>query len=85
MPGAVAHQRIGTDRTPVVEVLEDLQALLDDAVRLRTLDVRDEADAAGVVLVGRVVQPVLRGLGAFGERRRRLQERLGNRLGHGFS
>jgi hypothetical protein len=47
----VAHQRIGTDRTAVVEVLEDLQTLLDDAVRLLALDVRHEADTAGVVLV----------------------------------
>ena len=31
--GAVAHQRIGADRAAVVEVLEDLQALLDDRVR----------------------------------------------------
>jgi hypothetical protein len=29
--GAVAHQLVGTHRTPVVQVLQDLQALLDDA------------------------------------------------------
>jgi len=40
----------------VVEVLEDLQALLDDGVRPVALDVGDEADAAGVVLVCGVVQ-----------------------------
>ena len=44
----------------MVEVLEDLQALLDDLVALLALDVGDEADAAGVVLVVRVVQ-TLRG------------------------
>ncbi|AJX01694.1 hypothetical protein BM45_3124 [Burkholderia mallei] len=57
---AVAHQRIGADRAAVIEVLEDLQALLDDFVALLALDVSDEADAAGVVLVLRVVQ-TLRG------------------------
>jgi hypothetical protein len=40
----------------VGEVLEDQQALLDDLVALLPLDVRDEADAAGVVLIGRVVE-----------------------------
>ena len=54
--GAVAHQLVGADRAAVVEVLEDLQALLDDGVGLVALDVGDEADAAGVVFVGRVVQ-----------------------------
>ena len=53
--GAVACQRIGADRAAMGEVAQDLQALLDDGVALRALDVRDEADAAGVVLVGRIV------------------------------
>ena len=48
--GAVAHQLVGADGAAVVEVLEDLQALLDDRVRFLARDVRDEADAAGVVL-----------------------------------
>jgi hypothetical protein len=53
---AVAHQRIGADGAPVVEVLENLQALLDDFVTLVTLDMGDEADAAGVMLILRVIQ-----------------------------
>jgi hypothetical protein len=56
--GAVAHQRIGAYRAPVVEVYEDLEALRDDVVGLPTAHVGDEADAAGVVLVPRVVQPL---------------------------
>ena len=31
--GAVAHQLVGADRAAVVEVGQDAQALLDDAVR----------------------------------------------------
>ena len=54
--GAVAHQLVGADRAAMVEVLEDLQALLDDGVRFAAGDVGDEADAAGVVLVGGRVQ-----------------------------
>ncbi len=68
--GAVAHQRVGADRAAVVEVLEDLQALLDDRVRLQALDVRDEADAAGVVLVGGRIEAGARGVRHL-ERRRR--------------
>ena len=59
--GAVAGQRVGADRAAVGQVLQDLQALLDDGVALRALDVRDEADAAGVVFVGRVVETLLAG------------------------
>src|SRR5487761_2210935 len=54
--GAVAHQRIGTDRAAMVEVDEDFQALADDVVRLAALDVHHEADAARIVLVARIVQ-----------------------------
>ncbi len=56
---AVAHQLVGAHRAAVVEVLEDLQALLHDGMRLRALDVRHEADATGVVFTRRVVEPVL--------------------------
>jgi hypothetical protein len=62
---AVAHQLVGTHRTAVVQVLEDLQPLLDDAVRSHALDVGDEADAAGIVLVSRAVQAVGGGGGKF--------------------
>jgi hypothetical protein len=50
--GAVAHQPVGADRSAVIQVLEDLQTLLDNRVRLSPGDVGDEADAAGIVLVG---------------------------------
>ena len=55
--GAVAHQRVGTDRAAVVQVLEDLEPLRDDRVRLAPRDVGDEADAARVVLVLSRVEP----------------------------
>jgi hypothetical protein len=56
--GTVAHQRVRTDGTPVIQVLQDQQALLDDRETLRTPDVRYKTDAACVVLVGRVVKPL---------------------------
>ena len=58
--GAVAHQRIGADRAAMLEVLEDGEAVLDDPVRLASLEVDDEADAAGVVLGARIVQVLAR-------------------------
>src|ERR1700685_3967173 len=42
----------------MVEVDEDLQTLLEDAVRLSVLHVGDEADPAGITFVGGVVQPL---------------------------
>ena len=47
-------------RAPVEQVDEQLQRLADDAVGLLTLDVDDEADPAGVVLVPRIVEPLRR-------------------------
>jgi hypothetical protein len=67
--GAVAHELVGTDRPPVVQVFKNLQALLHDGVRLLALDVRHKADAAGIVLVGRVVQTGSMQFGFFGCRR----------------
>ena len=55
---AVAGVRLAPARAAVLQVLEDLQRLLQDRVRPAALDVDDEADAAGVVLVARVVQAV---------------------------
>ena len=54
--GAVAHQRVGADRAPVVQVLQDQQALLDDRMALVALDMGDETDAAGIVFIGGIVQ-----------------------------
>ena len=65
---AVAHQLVGADGAAVVEVLQDLEALHDDRVRLEALDVGHEADAAGVLLVGGVIQPA-RGRGGDVDRR----------------
>jgi hypothetical protein len=57
-PGTVAHQRVGTNRAAVIQVLQDQQALLDDRVTFLAPDVRYKTDATGVVLVGWVVKPL---------------------------
>ena len=54
--GAVAGRRLAAAGAAVQQVDQDAQPLLDDGVRAAALDVDDEADAAGVVLVRRVVQ-----------------------------
>ena len=46
--GAVAGLRIGAARRAMREPAQDLEALVDDGARPLALDVRDEADAAGV-------------------------------------
>ncbi len=73
--GAVAGVHLASTRAPVEQVDEQLQRLADDGVRPLALDVNDEADSAGVVLVLRVVQP-LRG--------RRLETGVWQRLVHMF-
>src|SRR5205807_8749915 len=55
---AVGELGIPADRTAVGEVSQDRQPLLDEGVRLPALDVRDEANAASVVLVVRVIEPL---------------------------
>ncbi len=57
--GPVPHQVVGADRAAVVEVFQNLQRLLHDRMALLALDVRDEADAARIVFVRRVVQAAL--------------------------
>jgi len=47
----------------------ELERTLHDVMRLVTLDVRHEADAAGVVLVGAVIQTVFLQMLDFGSRR----------------
>jgi hypothetical protein len=62
-PGTVAHQLVRADGAPMVQVLEDQQALRNDLMRPMPLDVRDEADTAGIMLASRRVHPVLAGVG----------------------
>ncbi len=59
--GAVTRVDLAAAGAAMVEVLEDLDALFDDGVRFATLDVHDEADAAGVMLELRVIEALLRG------------------------
>jgi hypothetical protein len=54
-PRPVAQQGIGADRTAVVQIEQDFETLFDDTVGFLALDVRDKADAAGVMFVPGVV------------------------------
>jgi len=58
--GAVALQWVGADRAAMGQVLEDQQPLVDDGMAPGALDIGDEADAAGVMFVGGVVQALRR-------------------------
>ena len=51
---AVAHQPVGADGAAMLEIVENLQPVIDDAMRLLVLQADDEADAARVALVQRV-------------------------------
>jgi hypothetical protein len=58
--GAVAGARIGPYRPAVLEVEQDGQRILDDLMRLASLDVGNEADAAGILVACRVIEPARR-------------------------
>jgi hypothetical protein len=55
-PGAVGELRVPAHRAAMRQVAQHREPLLDDRVRLLALDMRHEADAAGVVLVCGIVQ-----------------------------
>jgi hypothetical protein len=61
---AVARLRVRADRAAMLEVFENPQAVLDDLVGFSVVDVRNEADAAGIVLVTGVIETL-----RFGETR----------------
>ena len=71
---AVAHHGIGADRAAVGKVFQNREALFDDGVALAVFQIGDEADAAGIFLVGRIVEALCvrqagimhRGLGGLG-------------------
>src|SRR5439155_11816423 len=64
----VGELRVIAHGAAVSEVSQHRQALLDDGVRLPALDVGYEADAAGVMLVVRVIQALsLQGHGGTNE------------------
>ena len=54
--GAVATIRIAADRTAVLEVAQHLEGLLHQLMAAHPLEVDDEADPAGIMLVGGVVE-----------------------------
>ena len=56
---AVARVGFAAASAAVIHVAQRLGGVADDAVAAHALDVGDEADAAAILLVGRVVQPVL--------------------------
>ena len=58
--GAVAHARIGADRAAMLEVEQNGEAVVDDLVRLASLEIGDEADAAGILLERGIVKAAAR-------------------------
>ena len=55
-PAPVAERRISPDRAAMVEVGKDLQPLFENVMGLPVFHVGNEADAAGIMLIGRIVK-----------------------------
>lgn len=60
--GTVAAEGVSPDRAAVIQVMQDEERVLNHLMRDTALDIRDETDAAGVVLCLRCVQSVLGGI-----------------------
>jgi len=59
--GAIAGSGIATASAPVRQVDQNLDAFADDVVRPLALEMRNEANSAGIVLVARVIKALRRG------------------------
>ena len=59
-PGAVAGLGIATARSPVRQIDQNLDSLLDDLMALLTANARDKTDSARVVLVRRIIKTLRR-------------------------
>ncbi len=57
----VTGLRVRAHRATMVEVREDRQAMPDDRVALAVLDIRHEADTAGILLVAGIIKTLRRG------------------------
>ncbi len=53
---AIAHQRIGTDRTAMGEVFQHLEAAFHDLMRLLALHMRNETNAARIMFIARIIK-----------------------------
>ena len=58
--GPVAALLVGALRAAVVQVLQDLQRIVDDAVGFFSFNIHNKPDTAGVMLKRRVVQALRR-------------------------
>jgi hypothetical protein len=58
--GAIAQQWVVPGRSTVRQILEDFETLVDQRVGAFAFDVYDESDAASIVFVLGIVEPMLR-------------------------
>ncbi len=54
----VAGERIGADGASMLQMEQDFQRILHNLMTFHALDVRDQAEATGIVFVGRMIKPL---------------------------
>ena len=57
---AVPQKRVSAYSTAVIDIVQDFERLCNNRVRFHTFDMRDHTDAAGVVFIPWIVQPLWR-------------------------
>ncbi len=81
--GPVAGILLAPAGAPMFEVEEDLDRLLDEVVRFAALQIDNETDAAGIMLVLRIVQSLLGWRGGLVHVKRPFSQRGRSHYGHG--
>jgi hypothetical protein len=66
--GAIAHQLVRADRTPVVQVFQNLERVAHDTVAFLAPDVGDKAHTTGIMLLLPCIQTKLLQMRNLGRR-----------------
>lgn len=57
-PGAVTAFLVRSLAAPVLQVLQNLQGIIHNAIGTLSLDIRHKTDTAGIMLIPRIIQPL---------------------------
>ena len=57
-PSAITSQRVSTNGTPMIQVLNNLQSLLDDFVARFVINVGNKAKTTRIMLFRRIIHPL---------------------------
>jgi hypothetical protein len=54
--GTITHQRIGTNGPTMLQIFQNLDAVLNNLVSRTALHVRDKANTTGIMFIARIIK-----------------------------